>query len=123
MGEEDIFVFNAKRVRAPKPIAAKGYGRCHLGNCGAHIQAQTLQLVQGANVTVLCICAIVFTFGTVCINITLPTLHMLLSVLQNAIPCMSSKANLATYAQMEGYGLIGSLTAAHTCIKELHISM
>ena len=53
MGEEDIFVFNAKRGRAPKPIAAKGYGRCHLGNCRAHIQAQTLQLVQGASVTVL----------------------------------------------------------------------
>ena len=29
---------------APKPTVVKGYGRCHLGNCRAHIQAQTLQV-------------------------------------------------------------------------------
>ena len=50
--------------------------------------------------TVLSVCLIIYSVGTVLKYTTLPSLHVLLPSLPKPIPCMSSEANLTTYAHL-----------------------
>ena len=70
--------------------------------------------------TVLSMCLIIYSVGTVLKYTTLPSLHVLLPSLPEPIPCMSSGANLTTCAHLSWWKAGGQLA---TWRQHIHASI